>query len=199
MENTTNLKDITKNNNENIRILIITKLFIIILSYNNNNLIEIESSMITISKKLLEIKKIFSFDTYFFKRVNYPNEFYMNGNLKNKVNLNYYLDQQENLTSFIWNNKAVDSQNLFYNCSNIIEIYIFNFDISNCQSMIEVLTSYSIIISLNNSNFGISQMSLIEDMFKNCLSFISLFTLYFSNFNFSNVKNIKRNKYNFFY
>ena len=176
-----------RNGKINIKFLIITRLFIIILSYNKNNLIEFEYSNIIIRNKLTEIQNIFSSYTYFFKITNHPNTIYINGNEKITIKPSHYLEQKYNSIELFQDGKKDDWKNIFYYYSDIIQNNLTNLATSNCSSMIEVLATFSSLLSLNKSNFDISQMTSNRGTFKNCSSLISL---NLSNINFLNVMSL---------
>ena len=204
---TLNLSDLIKNNNENIRIednnknkgknkiirninnirnyniiiifLIIMNIFIQILPYNKKDLIKFNFSNITLRINGTGNKN----STY------YPNYVYINGNKQDPVKSIYDFNQIDNYVELIWNNTIDNCQNIFYNCSDILEIDLSNFDTSECKSMNSMFNDCSSLTSLNLSNFDTCKVADMQYMFYGCSSLTSL---NLSNFNTSKVTNMYR-------
>ena len=165
-----------------IKVLIIIKLFIQILSYNKNILIKFQFSNITLRINGTGNQKVFS--SLF---SNHPNFVYINKNKTDTVHNSYDLDQIDNIVELIWNNSINNSQNMFYRCTNIIEIDLSNFDTSKVTNMYSMLSNCTSITSLNLTNFNTSQVTYMGYMFRDCTSLTSLDL---SNFNTSQATNM---------
>ena len=124
------------------------------------------------------------FDTYFSPR---PFNIYMNGNKTEKIKNSYYLnDFGDNINIFklIWNTSIQSTYNMFYYCTNIIEIDLSNFDTSRVTNMDSMFKGCFLLSSLNLSNLDTSQVTNMNSMFSRCSS---LSELILSNFNTSKV------------
>ena len=139
---------------------------------------------------------------------------YINGIKQKLVKYGYYFNQTENFVELVWNNSINNSRNMFYECSDIIEIdmsnfdtsqitmmlYMFdgcsslkflnlsNFNTSQVESMYSMFHGCSLLTSLNLSSFNTSQVTTMAHMFHGCSSLISL---NLSNFNNSNVQSME--------
>ena len=155
---------ILKNSNHIIKnkiiiiIIILIKTIIQILPLNKNILLEFQFSNITLRIKGIGNKKQNVFSSINkFNITNYPNTVYINGKKKDTVTFNYYLNQSDNIVELIWNNSLSDCQHMFYQCSDIIEIDLSNFDASNCKSMWSMFNGCSKLASINLINFNTSK------------------------------------------
>ena len=75
---------------------------------------------------------------------------------------------------------------LFRNCSNLISVDLSQFDISNITSMSNAFYSCTSLTNLDLSNWYTSNVTTMTNMFRNCTS---LQTLDIRNFDFTNVTN----------
>ena len=106
-------------------------------------------------------------------------------------NPNVYLDNElvENLPDFHyinivelyseikieWNNCVITStKNMFYNCPDIIEIDMTNFDTSSVTDMSNMFSSCSSLQSINVPNLNTIKVQTMENMFSNCISLTSI-------------------------
>ena len=78
---------------------------------------------------------------------------------------------------------------MFYNCSNITEIDLSNFDSSLANDMRYMFKNCTSLISINLTNFNTSNAQIMLDMFSYCSSLTSL---NLSSFNTSKVKSMVR-------
>ena len=114
----------------------------------------------------------------------YPKEIFINGIIQNKINYSYYFNQTENLVELFWNTIIKNCEYMFYECSNITDINLSNFDTSQVSKMDNMFYGCSSLSSLNLSNFDTSQVTMMDSMFVGCSS---LSSLDLSNFNTSQV------------
>ena len=96
----------------------------------------------------------------------------------------YDLNQTDNIVELIWFNSINDCNHMFYYCSDINEINLYNFDTSNVTDMKYMFYGCSSLTSLNLSNFNTSKVTSMNNMFAECSKLISI---NLSNFDTSNV------------
>ena len=172
--------------NELIYLMIIINLFIPILA-NSHYRMRQYSLLNEVTIKLVgtDTQNILYEDyTY------HPDEIYIQGDSyiideKNRImNLTNY----ENYITMKWNYKLTDCLRMFYGLSNIIEIDLTNLDLSQVTVMNSMFKDCNNLeyIKFNNSK-NILIVSDISNMFEHC---ISLKTLDLSNFNSSKVSNM---------
>ena len=116
-----------------------------------------------------------------------PNLVYINGNLQNKVSYSYNFNQTDNFVELIWNENIKNCDFMFFQCSNITEIDLTNFNTSEIADMSNMFNGCKSLISLNISNIDTSRVKNMEMMFLGCSSLISLDL---SNFDTSLVTNM---------
>ena len=161
--------------------LIILLNFIQILSNNKLNLIECNFSKITLKVKGIGTKIIFGNDaTKKFPTDYFPSEIYINGDIQETVNYSYYFPEEENDVQLIWNDTINNTDNMFRQCSDIIEIDLSNFDSSLVTTMISMFKSCTSLTSINLTNFDTSQVTNINHMFDGCNSLTSLDLSFFN-------------------
>ena len=174
----------------NIFILIIPYFFSILLSYSNKFFFESKFSNITLKIKGTGDKYILSISdsgTYSFNKSNYPNMIYINRQQNFTITNKYYFDKDDNYVDLIWNNTIDNCYYMFYKCSDITEIDLFNFDTSKVTDMRSMFNSCSQLSSLNLSNFDTSKVTNMGYMFSGCSQ---LSSLNISNFDTSKVTNM---------
>ena len=150
----------------------IINLFIQISS--NNNLFGLQFSNVTLRIKGTGTKNVFSSNVEEFPTENYPNIVYINGNKQDTVNYSYTFNQSDNYVELIWNNSRDYCNDIFDGCSDVIEIELRSFDISECKSMFCMFCDCSSLNTLNLSIFNTSQVTNMKSMFWNCSSLTSL-------------------------
>ena len=120
----------------------------------------------------------------FFKRYN-KCEIYINDSLQDEIKSGYDFNNSEFYNIKIkWNISISNTEKMFYNCKQIIEIDLSNFDTSQVTNMSYMFHNCSSLISLNLANFNTSQVQNMNRMFCRCSSLISL---NLTNFDTSNV------------
>ena len=159
-------------------LLMITNVFILISAKSNNSrllnqLDEQRIPNITLKVKGKGIKKAFS-DIDSFERDFYPKEVYINGELQPLVNYSYYFNLTENNVELIWDNIIIQTDYMFYECYDIIEIDFSNFNTSMVANMSYMFGNCYSLTSINLKNFDITSTIYINSMFENCTSLISL-------------------------
>ena len=132
-----------------IKYIILLNLFNNIILNNQISLIEYQSYNITLKIKGTGTKKIFSSYTGDFKREYYPKEVYINGYIQNDVTYSYNLNETDNVIGLIWYDLINISDNMFRECSDIIEIDLSNFNTSNVTIMQSMFRDCSSLTSLN--------------------------------------------------
>ena len=114
----------------------------------------------------------------------YPNNIFVNG--KNiEVNNSYDFIQEENNVTLIWDNPIDNCENMFYSCTDIIEMDLSNFDASHVKNMTYMFANCEQLTFINLTNFNTSQVNYMNRMFENC---IALTSINVSSFDTSNVK-----------
>ena len=169
--------------------IIILNLFKSILSINKFNSIGLNSSEIKILIKEKGYSDVFCSRTCDFEPKYYPDEIYINGIKQDYINSSYYFNETNNIIKLIWNKTLENSKFMFYNCSNITEIDLSNFDSSLANDMRYMFKNCTSLISINLTNFNTSNAQIMLDMFSYCSSLTSL---NLSSFNTSKVKSMVR-------
>ena len=157
-----------------IKYIILLNLLKNIFVNNKFSYIGYNSYTITLKIKGIGTKKIFYSDTDYFSSNSYPNEVYINGNKQNDVTHSYNLNQTDNFIELVWYNLISSCYRMFYECSNITEIDLSNFNTSKVNEMRSMFYGCSSLTSLNLSNFDTSKVKRMNDMFGGCISLISL-------------------------
>ena len=104
----------------------------------------------------------------------YPKEIYINGYKQENVNYSYDFNETINIVEMIWDNHINNTNYMFYECSNITEMNLYNFDTSQVDTMKHMFSGCSSLISLDFSNFNTSLVETMEYMFYGCSSLIFL-------------------------
>ena len=162
------------------KLLIVINLFSQTFEENNNfNSIECRFSNITLKINGNGIKMIFNSNISLFKTSYYPDIIYINGEKQLEVNHSYYFNQTENYVDLIWDRSIKLTQYMFYQCSDITEMDLSNFDTSLVKSMTRMFGDCSSLTSINLTNFDTSQVTKMNRMFQSCSSLTSLDLSYF--------------------
>ena len=167
--------------------IIIISFHQILLKNNEISLTESRFSSIELKINGSGIKNVFTNYSNYFTKQNYPNEIYINGEIQYTINSSYYFNQTENFVELIWNRSIDNCSGMFYQCSDITEIDLSNFDTSNVTDMNNMFYNCSLLSSLNLSNFNTSKVTNMAYTFYNCTLLSSLNLL---NFNTSKVTNM---------
>ena len=120
--------------------------------------------------------------------VNYPTAVIINDLIRIENNENMFIynfsETENNINNIklIWDNPPISTKNLFYDCKNIIEIDLSNFNSSCVFSTDQMFFGCSSLISLDLSYFDTSKVRNMDSMFRGCSSLTSL---NLSNFNTS--------------
>ena len=127
----------------------------------------------------------------------HPDSIYVNEEIIENINNNYYFIGTENIVKLVWNNSINNCNKLFDGCKNITYIDLSNFDFSGgisancmfggCISLQKIIfpssqttnlggifTGCESLASLDLSNFDTSLASDFGNAFKNCKSLTSL-------------------------
>ena len=127
------------------------------------------------------------------KNLYFPDEIYINDIFLNQNISKFYFETLENTITLKWKNEIKSTSYLFYNCSDIMEIDLSNFNSSLVTDMSYMFYGCRSLISLNLSNLNTSKVNNMEFMFYECSS-LSLIDL--SGFDTSNVLNFEYMFYN---
>ena len=157
------------------------------LSILNNDLNMIDHNFSIIKLKILGkgAKNIFNNEASQFQEMYYPNEVYINDIRQNVVNHSYYFNENDNLIELKWNNNINNTGYMFFECSDIIEIDLSNFDTSQVTDMSCMFDGCVSLTSLNLSNFDTSRVIDMASMFRFCTSLAEIDVTHF------NTKNVK--------
>ena len=154
----------------------------------NHRKIELFSSYINL--KTIGTGQIRVFSSYYDKN-NYPTAIIINNRINHtnsEINNEYYLDNEENNITLIWDEPPTTTTKMFQYCKNIIEIDLSNFKTNNVTTMEGMFSWCTSLISINLSNYDGSSVTTVEEMFYECSSLIYLDL---SNFITSNVKSMR--------
>ena len=100
-----------------------------------------------------------------------PESIYINGKKQTgEVNTNYILNKTDNYITLIWNSVLDSTKNLFYECSDIIEIDLSNLITSSVTDMRYMFYKCSNLMSLDLSNFNTSSIKHMDNIFNKCSS-----------------------------
>ena len=175
------IKTIIKNY---IMITIITFIFLnIFLTIKSNILFEkshFQYSKITLKIKGTSNKSIFGNSEFsYILYNNIQNVFKLNGIEQNLSNSKFDFDQIDNFVELIFYDNITNCEYMFYECSEITEINLSEFDTSQVTSMYYMFYGCSSLISLDLSNIKTSKFTCMISMFFGCYSLISLDLSYF--------------------
>ena len=176
-----NIKDniITKENSSinNIKIIlniIIMISFIQIMLLNNElDFIKYKFSNITLKIKGTGNKNVLSTSSNFNERYN-PNMIYINGQNQLPVKRRYNFNQTDNFIELIWNQPIKSCYFMFFECEDITEIDLSNFNTSEVTTMNSMFEGCLKLSFLNLSNINTSSVTDMAGMFTHCSSLISL-------------------------
>ena len=191
LKKTNKLKNLYKENKENIKNNIITG-EIEIKDFLEGKLINIEK----IDKKMNEfceiyinnIKIDFTFKYNFLQ--NGINKIYIKckNDLTHMNNMFSYCSSLKSLNLYNFNtNNFIDMSSMFFNCSSLTFLDLSHFNTNNVTNMKNMFYNCYSLTSLNLSNFNTNNVTDMNNMFYNCSSLISLDL---SNFNTNNVNNM---------
>ena len=180
-----NLRNLFRNNNIYL-ILLIISLIQIVLSNHNIKYIEYKFSNITLKINGVGNKTVFTSYSDF-KEEYYPNVIYINGIKQSTITYIYYLNETDNFVKLIWNNSINYCGCMFRECKDITEINLSNFDTSKVMNTGFMFSGCSSLYSIDLSNFDTSEVKFMGAMFQGCSS---LSSLNLSNFNTSKVQDM---------
>ena len=114
--------------------IIIISLIQIVLSNNNLKFIEYKFSNITLKINGFGYKNVFTSSSSFNSDY-YPNMIYINGKKQASIKYYYNFNKADNFIKLIWNNSIDYCQYMFYECKDITEIDLSNFNTSLVRKM----------------------------------------------------------------
>ena len=95
-----------------------------------------------------------------------PSKIYINNILRNITEDMKYNLTQENEIRLIFNESLTDCNAMFYNLSNIKEIYFLKSNFSNLKKMISTFEQCTTLVSLNLNNIDSSKVVDMSNMFR---------------------------------
>ena len=149
----------------------------------------INSNYSYITLKVKGTGRKFIYGSFEFCRITYyehfqaffPDEVYLNGEKVPDKSCRVQLNQTDNIVKLVWKTNNINStQCLFYNCPDITEIDLSNFDSSKVAKMDNMFFECSKLQSINFGNFNTSNVIQIFSMFEGCSSLTSLNLSYFN-------------------
>ena len=121
-----------------------------------------------------------------------PDEIYINGikeeDIKNVYNLN-----KEDRIKLVWNNNIQSCFHMFYECPDITEIDLSNFDSSEVTNMRSMFKNCNSLTSINFNNFNTSKVTEMTKMFLGCSSLTSIDVSSFKTYNVKSMSNMFQN------
>ena len=159
--------------NYNLTILLYLILFYLINSSNEQNSNSISKIILTI--KGSGNQRILGNLSECISEYIIPNEIYINNNYQEQNDKHvYYLSEQINNVTMIWNTQISTCGCMFRHLPNITHIDLSSFDTSSVTYMNSMFSGCSSLISLNLDNFDTSQVIDMRYLFQGCSSLISL-------------------------
>ena len=149
----------------NIKILILINLFIQVLADNKIDFNKYYLSKIKLKIKGTGIRHIFCPRQGDFENSSYPDEVYINYKKQGIINASYYFNENDNLVELIWNNSFDYCKFMFYQCYDITEIDLSDFNTSQCTGMQYMFRNCSSLVSINLDNIDTSKVVEVFDMF----------------------------------
>ena len=168
-----NFKEYLINNNifRNIYLIIIISLFQTVLSNNNIKFIENKFSNVTLKINGIGEKRVFGSDLNY---QDYPKIIYINEIKQNRITYTYNLNETDNFVELIWDKSISTCYHMFYECVDITEINLSNFNASIVTNMNAMFAHCSSLSSIDFSNFNTSIVTYMNSVFYNCSSLLSL-------------------------
>ena len=166
--------------NINYIALFMIKFLIIINYYNqiNSGDIILKYSKISLKIKGIGNNNILSNDIIIqankFKGIAHLKEVYINGVKQNTIKYSYYFDKNYNFVELFWDDNLNNCENMFFMCTEIVEINLSNFNTSQVNNMKSMFQYCASLTSINLSNLDTSQVSNMNCMFAYCSSLTSL-------------------------
>ena len=162
-----------KENKIKIKSVIIILYFVIITNLIKNAFMSNEYKFLKLyySKISLKINGIGNKKIY---NTNTPDEIFINGNKTDSINNYYDFKEMDNYIELFWFNNIINCENMFYDCSSIVEMDLSNFLSSEVNSTEFMFYGCSSLTSINFTNFDTSNVEIMAYMFCGCLSLISL-------------------------
>ena len=118
-----------------------------------------------------------------------PDEVYINNIKRSEISSKYYLNESKNIVKLVWKKEINSATCMFYRCPDIKEIDFSYFNSSLISGyMIGTFNGCTSLISLDLSNFNISQVTIIRNLFHNCYSLTSI---NLTNFDTSKIKDMQ--------
>ena len=148
----------------------INNINIIFLLYSSNITIKIKKNGLhSIYNKNQTINILYQ--EYTLKK---PDFIYINGINQSIINNQYNFENKDNTIKLSWNEPIDYCTGLFWDCSNITEIDLSEFNSSRNTQTFRMFEGCSSLTSINFANFDTSKVTFMGCMFLNCYSISSL-------------------------
>ena len=159
------------NQNNNIKISFLIKLFIIFISISESNLRKLETK----NEIIITMKGIGTYQQIISQNIDTPSEIIINGeNAYIEPSFSYDLKYPINNITFIWNSPIKTCYNMFYNLENLLTVDLTNFDSSQVTDVKFFFSRCTSLKSINFKNFDTRKIQSMESMFSGCSSLVSL-------------------------
>ena len=168
-------------------------IYLLLIRLSTNNIIEYQSSNITLKIKGPGTKYILNPSTSYLGSSYYPNKIYINKEEKSPIKNYYEFNQTNNIVELMWDKNINDCGCMFKGCSDITEIDLSFFDTSLVTNIGTMFSGCSSLTSINLANMITSNVKFMDNLFNGC----SLLTsLDLSNFDTSQVINMDKMFFN---
>ena len=109
-----------------------------------------------------------------FEGIRYLKEVHINGIRQNQIKRSYSFGQTDNIVELIWDDNLDSCESMFWQCKEITEINLSNFNTSKVTNMKRFFSFCSSLTSLDITNFNTNQVNDMDCMFCGCSSLSSL-------------------------
>ena len=160
----------------NVKKIILFNFIIILMCFSFiNNKFQLNNSKITLKINKIGTIKIFREASVCDNSPSpYPDQIYINGNEQTEIKNEYDLTVSPNEIILVWINDVLTTGCMFFNCSDINEIDLTNFDTSKTTYLGHMFRGCSALTSLDLSNFNTELVKDMSYMFRECSSLVSL-------------------------
>ena len=135
----------------------------------NENDEQVSISFIILKTKIIGYVQILS---EFFDFI--PNETRINNYINPEIKKGYYFNTSESVIKLIWYYDIYSSYKMFYNCYNLTEINLSNFDSRNIEDTDYMFYGCSSLTSIDLSSFDTTNVASMSHMFYGCSSLTSI-------------------------
>ena len=135
----------------------------------NENDEQVSISFIILKTKIIGYVQVLS---EFFDFI--PNETRINNYINPEIKKGYYFNTSESVIKLIWYYDIYSSYKMFYNCYNLTEINLSNFDSRNIEDTDYMFYGCSSLTSIDLSSLDTSNVASMSHMFYGCSSLTSI-------------------------